>query len=297
MTAPGQSMHHNQIIAVLREHGFAEGRMIANSKSGYCKRHRSHFVVFNAQVCSLRGRLLKQADLDLTLDGEKLTAGSARCGRELLRALREQSESLLETRFDANAPGPAGRGLVDADPSGGRGPLSPHEFWSAWRKSGFDCVAAWAVGKISRPTLWTCGTTRSGRAVATCPEQSFRCWATRPRVFGRRRKMRFSRLKSPKPGADLCVLCFTTAPDCWTMFGSVTAPPSRRSCMTTPSDSWIRLGLRGTGIVRPSICARRAKWWGCFGHATFLRRKFLPMRVRRLFRRFAESTATGENRR
>ena len=66
-------MHHNQIITVLREHGFAEGRLIANSKSGYCKRHRSHFVVFNAQVCNIRGRLLKQADMDLTLDREKLT--------------------------------------------------------------------------------------------------------------------------------------------------------------------------------------------------------------------------------
>ena len=52
-------MHHNQIIAVLQEHGFAEGRLIANSKSGYCKRHRSHFVLFNAQVCNIRGRLLK----------------------------------------------------------------------------------------------------------------------------------------------------------------------------------------------------------------------------------------------
>src|ERR1035441_1711783 len=47
-------------------------------------------------------------------------AGSARCGRELLRALRERSESFLETRFDTDAPGPAGRGLVDADPSGDR---------------------------------------------------------------------------------------------------------------------------------------------------------------------------------
>jgi len=90
--------------------------------------------------------------------------------------------------------------------------------------------------------------------------------------------MRFSRLKSPKPGAAQCVLCFTTASDCWTMFGSVTVPPFRRSCMTTPSDGWIRSGSHGTGTVRQSICARRAKSWDCFGRATFLRRKFLPMR-------------------
>ena len=73
-------MHHNQIINVLQEHGIAEGRLIANSKSGYCKRHRRHFVVFNAQVCNIRGRLLKQADLDLTLDGEKLTAAARAAG-------------------------------------------------------------------------------------------------------------------------------------------------------------------------------------------------------------------------
>ena len=85
-------MHHNQIIAVLREHGFAEGRLIANSKSGYCKRHRSHFVVFNAQVCNLRGRLLKQADLDLTLDGEKLTQ-AARAAGENFYVLYENDPS------------------------------------------------------------------------------------------------------------------------------------------------------------------------------------------------------------
>ena len=85
-------MHHNQIIAVLREHGFAEGRLIANSKSGYYKRHRSHFVVFNAQVCNLRGRLLKQADLDLTLDGEKLTQ-AARAAGENFYVLYENDPS------------------------------------------------------------------------------------------------------------------------------------------------------------------------------------------------------------
>ena len=85
-------MHHNQIIAVLQEHGFAEGRLIANSKSGYYKRHRSHFVVFNAQVCSLRGRLLKQADLDLTLDGEKLTQ-AARAAGENFYVLYENDPS------------------------------------------------------------------------------------------------------------------------------------------------------------------------------------------------------------
>src|ERR1035441_7308041 len=90
--------------------------------------------------------------------------------------------------------------------------------------------------------------------------------------------MRFSRLKSPKPGADPCVLCFTTVLDCWSMFGLATGPRSPRSCMTRPSDYWIRLVLRGTAIVRPYTCGRRAKSWDCFGHATFLRLKYLPMR-------------------
>jgi hypothetical protein len=85
-------MHYNQIIAVLQEHGFAEGRLIANSKSGYYKRHRSHFVVFNAQVCSLGGRVLKQADLDLTLDGEKLTQ-AARVAGENFYVLYESDPS------------------------------------------------------------------------------------------------------------------------------------------------------------------------------------------------------------
>ena len=85
-------MHHNQIITVLREHGFAEGRLIANSKSGYYKRHRSHFVVFNAQVCNIHGRLLKQADLDLTLDGEKLTQ-AARAAGENFYVLYENDPS------------------------------------------------------------------------------------------------------------------------------------------------------------------------------------------------------------
>src|SRR5271168_5450085 len=102
-------MHHNQIIAVLRKHGFAEGRLIANSKSGYCKRHRSYFVVFNAQVCNIRGRLIKQADLDLTLDGEKLTQ-AARVAGENFYVLFENDPSPFWVR--ASIPMP--RVLLDA---------------------------------------------------------------------------------------------------------------------------------------------------------------------------------------
>jgi hypothetical protein len=83
-------MHHNQILAVLRQHGFAEGRLIAFSKSGYRKYYRGHFVVFNAQIFSRRGRVLKTADLDLTLDAEKLNA-AARVVGENFFVLEENS--------------------------------------------------------------------------------------------------------------------------------------------------------------------------------------------------------------
>jgi hypothetical protein len=147
-------MHHNQVIAVLREHGFAEGRLIANSKSGYYKRHRSHFVVFNAQVCSLGGRLLKQADLDLTLDGEKLTAAARAAGENFYVLYENDPSPFWKPRFDTDAPGPAGRGLVDADPSRGRGPLSPHEFWALGEKAG---SIALQLGPLAKSARLLCG--------------------------------------------------------------------------------------------------------------------------------------------
>jgi hypothetical protein len=73
-------MHRNQIITILREHGFDNGRLIAHSKTGYCKRYPKHFVVFNAQILWRRGRILKQVDLDLTLDADKLTAAARTAG-------------------------------------------------------------------------------------------------------------------------------------------------------------------------------------------------------------------------
>ena len=147
-------MHYNQIIAVLQEHGFAEGRLIANSKSGYCKRHRSHFVVFNAQVCSLRGRLLKQADLDLTLDGEKLTQ-AARAAGENFYVLYENDPS----PFWKPGSIPMPRVLRDAVwwtriHRGGRGPLSPHEFWSLGEKAG---SIALQPGPLAKSAGLLCG--------------------------------------------------------------------------------------------------------------------------------------------
>jgi hypothetical protein len=73
-------MHRNQIITVLLEHGFDDGRLIAHSKTGYRKRYPQHFVVFNAQTFTRRGRILKQVDLDLTQDAEKLTSAARAAG-------------------------------------------------------------------------------------------------------------------------------------------------------------------------------------------------------------------------
>lgn len=55
--------------------------MISHSKTGYCRRNRDHFVVFNAQIFTPRGRILKQADLDLTLDGARLTEAARAVGQ------------------------------------------------------------------------------------------------------------------------------------------------------------------------------------------------------------------------
>lgn len=69
------------MLKVLRSYGFVEGRMISHSKTGYCRRNRDHFVVFNAQIFTPRGRILKQADLDLTLDGGRLTEAARAVGQ------------------------------------------------------------------------------------------------------------------------------------------------------------------------------------------------------------------------
>jgi hypothetical protein len=201
-------MHYNQIIAVLREHGFAEGRLIANSKSGYYKRHRSHFVVFNAQVCSLGGRVLKQADLDLTLDGEKLTQAARVAGENFYVLYENDPSPFWKPGSILMSPGPSGRGLVDADPSGGRGPLSPHEFWALGEKAG---SIALQPGPLAKPASLLCGLggkpglgersqpVRSGRSGVGTPAQG-------SQADGERRGFHRRNLQRPgSPGAS-CVL-------------------------------------------------------------------------------------------
>jgi hypothetical protein len=76
-------MNTKQLIRIMREYGFSDGRMISHSKTGYCKVHPDHCAVFNAQVFWRRGRILKQADLDLRRDAEQLTAAAKAAGENL----------------------------------------------------------------------------------------------------------------------------------------------------------------------------------------------------------------------
>ena len=63
---------------------------MSHSKTGYCRRNRGHFVVFNAQIFSRLGRILKQVDLDLTLDADRLTE-AARMADHNLYVFREDN--------------------------------------------------------------------------------------------------------------------------------------------------------------------------------------------------------------
>lgn len=83
-------MTKNPIIEALRSQGIWEGRTITFSKTRYVKWHRRNFAVFNAQVFTKKSRVLRQADLDLSLDADKLTA-AARQANENLYVLHENT--------------------------------------------------------------------------------------------------------------------------------------------------------------------------------------------------------------
>jgi hypothetical protein len=75
-----QGMKKQQIVVALSDNGIWEGRCMAWSKTGYCKSHPKNLIVFNAQIFSRRGRILREVDLDLTLDSERLTAAARAVG-------------------------------------------------------------------------------------------------------------------------------------------------------------------------------------------------------------------------
>ena len=85
-------MTKNKIKTLLAKHGFAEGRMISSSKTRYCECNRNRFVVFNAQGFTARCRILRQVDLDLTLDSEKLAEAARKAGENFF-VLYERSAS------------------------------------------------------------------------------------------------------------------------------------------------------------------------------------------------------------
>ncbi|HEV2328652.1 MAG TPA: hypothetical protein VGY56_07695 [Verrucomicrobiae bacterium] len=73
-------MKKNNVIRALRQRGFCEGRLITFSKSGFHTMHPNHFVIFNSKVFTRRALILRQADLDLTVDAVKLTAAAREVG-------------------------------------------------------------------------------------------------------------------------------------------------------------------------------------------------------------------------
>jgi len=125
--------------------------------------------VFNAQVCNLRGRLLKQADLDLTLDGEKLTQAARAAGENFYVLYENDPSPFWKARFDTDAPGPCGRGLVDADPSEDEDLFLPMNS-VPWRRR--SSIAAAACGRWKKPASLLCDLRDNPAwgAVATCPE-------------------------------------------------------------------------------------------------------------------------------
>jgi hypothetical protein len=87
-------MTESQITQALRQHLFNEGRCIAASKTGYCNRHPDHFVVFNAQIFTRSHRVLRQVDLDLTLDADKLNDAAHAVGQNFY-VLHENDPTLF----------------------------------------------------------------------------------------------------------------------------------------------------------------------------------------------------------
>lgn len=73
-------MNPKQVTAILQHHGFREGRLITFSKSGFHRMHPNHFVIFNAKLLTQRALILRQADLDVTVDAKKLTAAAREAG-------------------------------------------------------------------------------------------------------------------------------------------------------------------------------------------------------------------------
>lgn len=88
---------HRCVAAILARHGIHDGRMIASSKTGYCKRNPGHRAVFNAQVFTPTARILRQVDLDLTIDAAALEGAAREAGENLYVHYEDSGRSLAGT--------------------------------------------------------------------------------------------------------------------------------------------------------------------------------------------------------
>lgn len=61
---------------------YPPGRMISRSKSGYVAKNPDNYVIFNANICTVDGKIW-YGDLDLTLDEQALRALREDVGQDL----------------------------------------------------------------------------------------------------------------------------------------------------------------------------------------------------------------------
>lgn len=80
---PSEFRSDGDLYDLFNSHGFLMGRMISGSKSGYRDRFPDHFIIFNANiVIESRGKVW-YGDLDITIDGPKLSEVSKKLGENL----------------------------------------------------------------------------------------------------------------------------------------------------------------------------------------------------------------------
>jgi hypothetical protein len=71
------------VVRLATELGLPLSRLIAQSKSGYIRRHPQHALIFNATIADSTGRRLWWGDLDLTIDESILVQLAERVGLDL----------------------------------------------------------------------------------------------------------------------------------------------------------------------------------------------------------------------
>jgi hypothetical protein len=72
-----------EVVRLATELGLPLGRLIAESKTGYMRRHPQHAVIFNATIADSTGRRLWWGDVDLTIEEDILVQLAERVGLHL----------------------------------------------------------------------------------------------------------------------------------------------------------------------------------------------------------------------